>query len=137
MHKRDLDVEFIFKCGCRRSNSVYLNKGYQVPVCPEHKERIKEKVRWCRVCEIEMIVKRMCNSERVTCKVCNPAYRVKTNVIGNRKRGRPAIGKKIECVDIVYVTPLEKLLRHLDKRFPSPVKPEFSNDFRGLLDRRL
>ena len=128
---------FIFECGCRRPDFIYLNKGNQARVCPEHKASLKEKVRYCRVCGIEMIVKKMCNSVRVTCNACNPTYRVKKNVEGNRKRGRPATGKAVTKEDVIYVTPIERLLRHLDKQFPSPIKPEFSNNFMRLLDGRL
>lgn len=131
MHKKALHVEYIFKCGCRKSKYTFKNNMKR---CPEHLERLKNKVRFCATCGKECIVSVKSNSKSYIGLCCRRVVTARVRRVYQERHKAPVQSAQFQEGE--YRDPEREATRHLrilEKRFPSPVVPEFSDEARRVI----
>ncbi len=134
-------IIYIFKeCGCRRSDFIYKNASSRVPVCPEHRTRLANKIRYCSVCDAETLCSNYSNSKKFVCKECRRANNLATKKAWqrNNKSSRTNYGFRANT-GLKRSPEAEKPLfeRILNKRFPPPKMPTLSKDMMRIYNDHL
>ena len=134
-------IEYIFKeCGCRRTDFIFQNVSKRMPICPEHRTRLANKIRWCSICDTETLCSNYSNSKKFVCPDCRRANNLEVKRLRalKKKGSRTDIGFRANT-GLKHRPEAEIPLfeRILNKKFPKLKMPKLSHDMLRIYNDHL